>query len=305
MSPRSLVNLTLLMVVAALVLVTVLEPGIEKPSQPKPLDGLEPDVITLVRIERAGRDPLLFERREGQWWISAPLDLPANGHKLRSLLELPRATSLQAFALDDVELTEAGLDQPKAVLQLNQRVFTFGGTEPLNGTRYVRLGDRVHLITDRFFHHLIASPAAFVSPYLLPPGARPEVINLPGNRLRLGDNGWRVEPDRPDLSADRIADLVQAWRDAQALAVRTYQAPPDGTEVRDISVFLRGQKRPLRFQLHNQGRDSVFARPEAGVEYQMAPEMAARLLDLVQDTVTDEETASEPRPTPREAADSP
>ena len=83
------------------------------------------------------------------------------------------------------------LDPPAARVRLNNVELQFGGVEALRDLRYVKVEDRVALLKDRFFHHIAASPSAFVDPVLIPKSVELIAIRVPGASLRRMDGEWQ------------------------------------------------------------------------------------------------------------------
>lgn len=155
MSRRTLISLILLgLTLLASLLVWQLQP------EPLPLlTSLQPDQIHSIRItDPAGRDIQLIKTAD-QWKLSRK---PANTQRIEQLLGISTTLSLRRFPLPTERLGEFGLQPPAIRLWLNETELDFGTTDPLNGWRYVRQGDQVHLIGDGFYHHLTAGREAYL-----------------------------------------------------------------------------------------------------------------------------------------------
>jgi len=278
MSTRSWLNLVLFVVVAALAAVAVFQPGLESPPPVPPLTERTADSVSRVRVERPDQPVVVLERRDGQWLQTEPLALAANGFRVQALLEVLGVKSEGRLDPAGLELHRFGLDLPRAALVLDDLRIEFGDTESLSGRRYVRVGDAVHLIADRFYHQLVGGAPSFVDLSPLGPAPQPVAIELPGLRLRQEGGRWLVEPDQPDQGADAAARLVDAWRYAQAITVRPYEPAPSLSP--SLAVWLKGREEPLRFQVVETPQALVLARPDAGVQYQFTTEAAERLLRL-------------------------
>ncbi len=275
MASRSLLNLVLVVVVAGLVLLAFYEPGIEVPPEPQPLTSMARESVTRLAVERANQPKVKMEKRGGRWRVTEPFALPANAYRVGALLEILKTPSHGQLTVSDLE--RFSLAPPKAALSLNETRLDFGGTEPLSARRYVRQGDTVHLITDRFFYHLMARATDFVDYQLLGPEASPVEITLPDRRLALEDGRWTLTPDDPQVGADDLTRLVDAWRSAQAIDVKPVETREDGEAV---SVRLRDQKEPIRFLVTPGEDEAIFARPGAGVQYHLPKASADALLTL-------------------------
>jgi hypothetical protein len=279
MGRRSLVNLALAALVAALALVVVLEPGLEAPPPAPTLGAGAPGDVARVTLERPGEARVVLVREDGRWRLVEPLALPANDFKAEALAELVEAPVEGRVEVAEGEAERFGLAQPAAVLTLGDLELRFGATAPVSGHRYVARGGEVLLIPDRAWQHLTAAPAAFASTALL--GRAPDIvrIELPARTLRRGEAGWEAEPLPPEgLGADALVSLAQAWENARALTVRAHGELPEDT--RRVAVTLAGEEAPREFRVYGAGRDRVFARPAAGVDYLVPEYTAERMLAL-------------------------
>lgn len=123
--------------------------------------GLAPEDIHLIRLQRRGQADVELERQGKHWRVSTPFAAEADVERVQALLRIVDVASTLSFDAVDEELPRFGLNPPRARLTLNDRVLEFGDPHPLDGRRYLRLGDRVHLATDRHYHLLITEASLF------------------------------------------------------------------------------------------------------------------------------------------------
>lgn len=277
MNSRLLLNLALLIVVAVLGLIAWLQPGLDKPAAPPRLTDLDPAAVNQIRIVDRDGPTIVLARKDGRWRIEEPIQLPANGFRIDSLLRLTGEASHGQLKVAEIDLAELGLDRPRIRLFLNDREFAFGTTEPIDGRRYVRTGDVVHLIIDRYSHILTAGYTEFVNQQLLPADGRILEIATPDWRLTRTEDKWVLMPERPGLSADAIHMAVDNWRQAQAIWIQPYEE--DEVKGR-IMVRIEGEEQPLQFDILAREPELVLARPDAGVQYHLTEETARGLLEI-------------------------
>ncbi len=275
---RTLLNLALIVVAAALGLLVYLRPG-HQPPPPKPLlTTLPVKDVTRIRIARPGHETIELQRRHETWRITAPIRARADVMRVEGIEDAASERSLARYPVARLDLREVGLAPPKVRLRLNGRELDFGGTDPINQWRYVKVGDTVHLTSDTIYPFLTMPPTAFVNLALLPPGAQITSLALPKLTLRRGaKERWSITPPHPGIDRARIRSLLQRWRDARALFV---QRDHGGASKGRVTIRLEGRKSPLRFVIRRMHPGLVLARPDAGLSYHLGSSGSQGLLAL-------------------------
>jgi len=271
MKPKLLLNLILLVILAALGIVAFFEPGKE---EPKTVYLTDIDTESLDRFELRNTETLVFEKQDGQWKLTAPFPAPANEIRVRQLLNIAKAESRARYPLKPEDLPKFELGKPKAVLKLGQTDLVFGGSEPIDMLRYVQIGDTLHLVADDFFHHLIAKATDYVDKKLLPEDTQIKDLSLPGLKASLGDKGqWNLEPPG---DAAAMAELANAWQSARAIEVTRHGQPVSGDA---IHIGL-GENRSVEYVILQREPDLLLVRPDWKLEYLVPGEAGKRLLGL-------------------------
>ncbi len=298
MNTRGLLNLLLLLGVAALAVVAIYQPGIAPPPPPVKLTNLTPQQISRIHIERAGKATITLQKLNGHWRITEPRQLPADDGRVNSLLRVAQETSQARFQVKPEDLHKYKLDKPAVRLTLDGQVFAFGDIDPINGRRYVQIGNTVHLTTDMYFYQLDGDLPSFVSTHLLPDKATISALTLPDIALTQDPKGhWQVHPDKPGISADAIQTLLDAWRNTTALWVKQY-AP--GKALGRITLQMKKPDQELHFDIMAKQPELILARPDLDLQYHLSTENAKALLELpapAAPTATPErKTASDSKP---------
>jgi hypothetical protein len=276
MSARTWLNLLMLAAVLALAAVTFYKPGIEPEPELPPLTTLDSATVQRIELVR-GETALTLERRDKSWWIAGDTPLPADPLQVDMLLRLPGDRPERSYAAAELDLAKLKLIPGQSRLRFDTTEFVFGDTDPLQGLRYVQIGDRVHLIRDSYQNILQGGRTQLTSRRLLPEDADITALELPGLTLRKQDNGvWGVGPAPERLSADAPQKLVQAWNNASALWVRSYQ-PAEGSKPITLTLADGTQ---IRFELRQAEGETLLARPDLGLQYQLPEESARPLLEL-------------------------
>lgn len=281
---RAWINAALLLVVAGLVAVVYLRPGIEKTTAEVRLTDIDPAEVQTLRIDNAqGRIEL--QHSDSGWRLQSP-PLPADAFQVDILLDLLTLRSERQYPRAEVDPADVGLEPPRLVLHFDEAELRLGGTEPLQDLRYAQYGDTVHLVEDRVLNLLGAEATDLASRRLVPEGAELQRLALPDFTLaRTDTGGWSVMPDQPDIPADRLQRLVDAWRTTQALWVR---GDAGGQTQGEVELTLADGEQ-IRYGIRRSEADFVLVREKPGLAYHLGTAQAGRLLEL--DTDQDEDPA--------------
>ena len=274
MTGRARLNLVLFAIVAGLAAVIALAPPGETPVEPDRLSAGNAREVSRIRLHSATGDAIELRRANGGWRLVSPFDAAANAVRVNTLLTVlgaPVRTRIDA-PLDS--LGRYGLVPPRARLELDDVEILFGDTEPIHGRRYLLYDGRVALIDDAYFSHLASSAANYVDPALLERGAHPSRIDLPGRSLVRDGDAWRREPMGSDTGGGDAEEMANAWRGAEATAVRPYESSLDwrGT----VRVELPAGE--VTFDVARTEYEVILGRRDLGIQYHLTKGAGARLL---------------------------
>ena len=275
---RVLLNLALIVLGIGLAALIWLDPWRQEPPPAERLSAIDPGAVNRLRIERPNQAPIALERAGPGWRLRSPISLPANPYRVAALLGVASAPVHDAFRAEGNDLRQFGLDPPKVRLFLNQHEFRFGDAEPLRGFRYVHYGPDVRLVSDTFYHHLLATAPAFVDPAPIGSDARAKSITLSNATLRFKQGRWHVDPAEPHLSAQAAERLAVSWSSARATSVRAFDPGLDWSE--EVLIRLDGQPEPLRFVVARLPHQLVLGRPDRQVQYHFPMQAGLALLTL-------------------------
>jgi hypothetical protein len=157
------INLGLLALAGGLGALAWVEVGRDRSPPIPPLLTLTAEHVERIAVERPGQDGLAFERRGGRWWMTAPVQGPANPVLIRPILQLGEARCAPSYPVAELNLFRLRLDPPRLRLALNGQEIHFGDTAPTDGQRYLRVGATVHLCPDRWYPLLTSAAAGFLA----------------------------------------------------------------------------------------------------------------------------------------------
>jgi hypothetical protein len=235
MSARLLVNIGLLALLAALGWYTF---KVDTPPPTVPgiaLTSLPTDRVTTIQIDRDGNTVARLQREGERWRVEIPINAAADTFRVQTLLGLARARSKVGFRAAGNDLTQYGLQPPRATVHFDSTVLFVGDTDPVDGHRYVMSDEQVHLLEDNWFSQIFGDGTAWLDPRPLPAGTSPRRIELrggprPATRWQQIDGRWHLSPT--SAAADAAAPtgapsteqrgnaLAEAWQQARALTVQ-------------------------------------------------------------------------------------
>lgn len=226
MNKRWLLNLSLLGIIAVLAVIALWRPGIEQPAATPPLTTIKATQIKRISITRAriASIELQRDRDDGESWkMVRPVSGRTNPFVVNDVLRILAAKNLQSLTAEATgNLSRYGLDHPGATLQLDQLEILFGDSHPVDNLQYVLVLDHVAMIDSTYFRATTRRYTDYLSKRLIEKDRKPIALSLPDLRVSLEKGTWQVYPEQNDLSADRIKQLVDHWRYAQALSVKKY-----------------------------------------------------------------------------------
>jgi hypothetical protein len=237
-----------------------------------PLSALKPQEATSLRIERAGATPILLDRKQDVWFISAPFAARADASRVQQLLAIVEARAVHRLPAGD--RGRFGLEQPEARIIVDGHSFSFGMVSDITREQYVMAGDAVYAVHPRYGAALPVSAVQMASHQLFGADESPVRIALKDFAVEQRGGKWTLAPGFGDLSQDDLLRWVDEWRLASALRVE----PRSAARARD----------EIRIQLKNGGGftlgvlsrepELVLARSDEKLEYRFRAELAKRLL---------------------------
>ena len=153
-------RLTLLLAVAALLLLAGWQLRRDARSATGNLTALDPASIVRVTLSLPGAATLHYEKRAGHWWRTDGTPARAIDSRLDDLTAIAAAPVLSWRPAADFDPARIGLAPPQAVLTLNDETLAFGETSVTGPQHYVRVGQRIALVSSRF---MPSSPATTIT----------------------------------------------------------------------------------------------------------------------------------------------
>ncbi|MFQ5643832.1 MAG: DUF4340 domain-containing protein [Thiogranum sp.] len=285
MKSRWIINFLLLVAIVILSLVAHFKPGIDRQTESTAITSLGKDRLHRIHINRPVREDLvLLKNSAGNWDIERTPVLPADRLQVNALLRLAEQDAVRSYPAGELDLDQLQLDPPYATVILNNTAVEFGNLEPIEGLRYVRVADRVHLIPDIYMQLIELSYTQFVRRDLFAKGTRIAAVTLPGLSVRRADQGWEIEPEQ-QVSADDLQAFVERWQHASSISTRAAD-PVESSDV--VKVTLADNAGDVEFTIAARKPELVLVRKDLGIQYRMG-DTAGTLLALVPPAAAEQE----------------
>ena len=143
-------RLFLLLAVLALLLLAGWQRQHDARNETGNLTALDPAAITHVVLSLPGAPTQHYEKRDGHWWRTDGTPARAIDARLNDLADTAAAHVLSWRPASDFEPAKIGLAPPRAVLVLDGQVLEFGESSVTGPQHYVRVGQRIALVSSRY-----------------------------------------------------------------------------------------------------------------------------------------------------------
>jgi hypothetical protein len=117
---------------------------------PGTLLSLAPAAISRIELSIGAGASEHYAKRDDHWWRTDGTPARADDGRLGELADTASAEVLSWRPASDFDPAKIGLKPPVAVLTLDGQTLEFGETSVTGPQRYVRVGDRVALISVRY-----------------------------------------------------------------------------------------------------------------------------------------------------------
>ncbi|MDR3390057.1 MAG: DUF4340 domain-containing protein [Rudaea sp.] len=226
----------------------------ERVLVPQPLTGIDPAVVRSIEVRCAACRTRRFARDKSGWRMLEPYALPADAEAVARLLAIAHAPVQERHPLHDYDPAKLGLEPAQITLKFDDLVIAIGGENPIDHDRYVRIGDELLRVPDRFGARLLEAPESELDRRPVAPTARISGVGLRGESARR--------------------DLASAWQNAVAIGVRVA-----GTETGGIPALVDladGSRLP--FAVIRSGAGYVVRRADPELDYLFDEAHARELL---------------------------
>ncbi|MGH6692062.1 MAG: DUF4340 domain-containing protein [Gammaproteobacteria bacterium] len=271
MSRVAWLNAALVAIVVALGAFLYLRPARDAAVE-YPLSALKSGEALSLRVERAGAAPVVLEKKQDGWFLTAPFTARADDSRVQRLLAIVEAKA--AHRLPAGDRGRFGLEPPQARIVVDGQAFSFGVVNDITREQYVMAGEAIYAVHPRYGMALPATALDAASRQLF--GTHEVPVRIEGRQFTVAqqEGKWALTPGGGELSQDDLIRWVDEWRLASALRVE----PRSAKRARDdIRVQLKSGA-TLTLGVVAREPELVLLRSDEKLQYHFRAELAQRLL---------------------------
>lgn len=245
---------------------------------PRPLDAAQA-ITTLaaadartLQVLRMGKTLALLEKREGEWFLTAPLAAPADALQVSRLLAVLEAKSAPPYAA--AELAKFDLQAPQAEIVINQQRFAFGAINTVTREQYVLTQGQVYPLALRFGAAIPNDAAALLRRTVLAPGEHPQRFEFAAFTVTSDDKKWVTAPPMGDVSQDDYNRWVGQWREGSALRTE----PADQRQAQTQVHLTLTDKRTLALAIVQFEPELIVRRTDLALQFVFVGAIGAQMM---------------------------
>ncbi|MEJ2142728.1 MAG: hypothetical protein P8Y24_10330, partial [Gammaproteobacteria bacterium] len=149
--------------------------------------------------------------------------------------------------------------------------------EPLQQRRYVQINNTLHTITDSFYYQVASKVSTFIDHGLLAKDSAITKLELPEFTAELTEGKWQVNPQPENFSADAVTELINHWRNTQAIEIAKADKIRTG---KNITVYIK-DKPPVNFTIVKNDTGIALVRNDIGLAYNISEDNFNGLTRLI------------------------
>jgi hypothetical protein len=130
----------------------------ERSLAAQPLTTLDPANVRHIEIRCRDCQTRVFERDGAGWRMLEPYAQTANAESVTRLLNVVQAPVRTRAKLAEYDTSKLGLAPPQFTLRFDETIVEIGDEDPIEHDRYVKLGDELLRVPDRFSARLLEAP---------------------------------------------------------------------------------------------------------------------------------------------------
>ena len=278
MKSKVILNLVLVLAVAALALYAILKPK-EAADPGTRISQLKREDVTRIAIERRGAAPIRIEKAGSGWRITEPFTARADIGQVDRVLDIAGASAGQTLPRED--LARFDLEPAAFTVRLNDQAIAFGRVNDVTNEQYVATSDAVYLVAPFYGYGVPQDAGKLSSRKLLGEDETPVAFDFGAYRVERDEKGqWSMSGTLPPSAGanptqDEFNRWADEWRVTYALSAEPYKGKAGRQRV--VLRFKDGKTVVMRPASGASGFSLV--REDENMQYRFGAEVGRRLMD--------------------------
>lgn len=285
MKSRWLVNLVLLALVGAIALFLYLRPKpVQQSAQEYHVSGLSLNGVSRVSVEFPAQKPVRFEKRQGRWHMTEPVQARADAAAVGRIISVAGATS--KVKLPATDLSRFGLDKPAIKVHIDDQEFSFGMFNPVGGEQFVAYKDAVYALSTIYGEGASVQPLEMLDKRPLDDDEQIVGFDFSGleqwesSRLQLdmqADGKWKVSVPAAKPKQEEINEwFASGWEKLTANSVEPFTL--DRTPHPYLTLRLKNGK-TLRILKMQESPELLLVREDQKMQYHFPQDTGFEILN--------------------------
>ncbi len=229
-----------------------------------------------LRIQRSGVSLATLEKRGNDWFLTAPIQAPADSFQVLRLLAVLDAQSTASYPLADQLKFE--LDAPHTEIIINDQRFAFGAINQVTHEQYLLTQNQIYTVALRYAAAIPTIPAttahALIRRSVFSSTEVPERFVFGTFSVATDGRKWHTTPPAGDISQDDYHHWVAQWREGSALRSSVADSGPASHQ---IAVTLKGGT-VLTLAVVSAAPELVIRRSDLGLQFVFTADNAQKML---------------------------
>jgi Domain of unknown function (DUF4340) len=259
--------------VAALGLLVWLKPP-QSPDNSHAVSALKAIDVRTIRVLRKGALLAALEKRQSEWYLTAPLSAPAEAAQVSRLLAILEAKATQHYPPSAAG--KFGLEAPQAEILINDQRFAFGALNNVTREQYVLTQNQVFALELRFGAAIPADAAALLRRSVLGPDDAPARFDFGAFSVAFDGKKWIATAPAGDVSQDDYNRWVAQWQSGSALRTLTM----DNRALQKTVFITLKDGRKITLGIVQTDPELIVRRDDLGLQFVFVGSVGAQMLAL-------------------------
>ncbi len=247
-----------------------------KPPQPQgpahAVSTLKPADARTLRVQHKGRTLAALEKRDAAWFMTEPIQAPADEFQVLRLLAVLEAKSALRYPASAA--TKFELDTPATELLINDQRFAFGAINTVTREQYMLTQNQIFPLPLRYAAAVPAHAQALLRRSVLAPNDVPLRFEFGAFTLATDEKKWSTTPPAGDLSQDDYNRWVAQWRAGSALRTEVSDARKPAS---DIHITLKAGTR-ITLGLVQTEPELIVRRTDLGLQFVFVGDIGKKMM---------------------------